>query len=257
MATLEDFDLSNKNTDLNIPIQVDAKGSQCPGPVMALKSGMDKASIGQQVIVEATDPGFENDALAWSAITGNPIISKSQNDGIITVVFEKKTEIGKASIPPKEDNVTLIIFSEELDRGIAAFNIALGALSLGMKVEIFFTFWGLSLLRKHNTEKEKKTMAQRLMDDLLPSNDKTLPLSHMNMMRLGAKFMSRVMKKEHITSLDFMIHLSKMDGIKFIACQMSMQMMGLTKEDLIDGVEVGGVATMIEYARKANLNYFI
>ncbi|MEG1615630.1 MAG: DsrE/DsrF/DrsH-like family protein [Bacteroidales bacterium] len=256
MATFQEIHFG-ESVPKEQPISIDAKGSQCPGPIMSLKEGFKNASIGQKVIIEVTDPGFKTDATAWAAVTGNKLISMTDHDGVITAEFEKSTELGAATVPPKEDSVTLIIFNEEMDKGLAAFNIALGALAMGMKVQVFFTFWGLSLLRKKPDHKIHKSVMEKMVGEILPSSDQELPLSHKNMFGFGAKLMSRVMKKENVSSLDFMIHLSKYDGVTFIACQMSMEMMGIKKEELIDGVEVGGVATMIEYARKSNLNYFI
>ncbi|MEG1380354.1 MAG: DsrE/DsrF/DrsH-like family protein [Bacteroidales bacterium] len=257
MATFQEIHLGNEAAPSNEPLHIDAKGSQCPGPIMALRDGMAKAAIGQQVIIEVTDPGFKSDAVAWASVTGNPLVSMIDQNNVITAVFDKKTELGEAVVPVKEDSVTIVIFSDELDRGLAAFNIALGALAMGMKVQVFFTFWGLSLIRKNSDQKEHKSMMGKMMDEILPSDDKSLPLSHKNMLGIGARMMARVMKAKNVPPLDFMIHLAKYDGVTFIACQMSMEILEIKKEELIDGVEVGGVATMIEYARKSNLNYFV
>ncbi|MEG1586760.1 MAG: DsrE/DsrF/DrsH-like family protein [Bacteroidales bacterium] len=245
-----------QNTDNGV-IRIDAKGSQCPGPIMALKDGMLKAAIGQQVEIEVTDPGFKTDATAWAAVTGNPMLSMTDKEGVITALFEKQTELGKAPVPPKEDSVTIVIFSDEMDKGLASFNIALGALAMGMKVQIFFTFWGISLLRKKPAHAEHKSVMGRMMEEILPADDKSLPLSHQNMLGIGARMMSRVMKQKNVPPLDFMLHLAKYDGVTFIACQMSMEILDIKLDELIDGVQVGGVATMIEYARKSNLNYFV
>lgn len=257
MAGFEDFHLGSKTNSANTPLHIDAKGSQCPGPIISLSQGLKDAAIGQEIIIEVTDPGFKTDATAWSSVTGNPINSITENEGIITASFTKTTELGKADLPPKEDCMTMIIFSDEMDKGMAAFNIALGALAMGMKVQIFFTFWGLSLIRKKPEQKQNKDAIGKMMGEILPSDDKSLPLSHDNMMGLGAKMMCRVMKDKNVPPLDFMIHLAKYDGIKFIACQMSMEIMEISADELIEGTQIGGVATMLEYARKSNLNYFI
>lgn len=257
MADFQEIHRGSVSDPANEPVHIDAKGSQCPGPIMALRDGMAKAAVGQQVIIEVTDPGFKSDAVAWASVTGNTLVSMIDKEGVITAVFDKIVPLGEAVVPPKEDSVTLVIFSDELDRGLAAFNIALGALAMGMKVQVFFTFWGLSLIRKKPAVKEHKSMVGKMMDEMMPADDKSLPLSHKNMMGIGAKMMSRIMKDKNVPPLDFMIHLAKYDGVTFIACQMSMEILEIKKEELIDGVEVGGVATMIEYARKSNLNYFV
>lgn len=257
MPKFEEIHFGEESASSDLPIRIDARGSQCPGPVMSLREGMLKARIGQQVIIEVTDPGFKNDAVAWSAVTGNPMVSIEEKEGVITAVFDKKVELGQAVVPPKEDSVTIVVFSDELDKGLAAFNIALGALAMGMKVQVFFTFWGLSLIRKEPQHKESKSMLGKVMEEILPADDKSLPLSHKNMLGIGARMMSRVMKAKNVPPLDFMIHLAKYDGVTFIACQMSMEILEIKADELIDGVQVGGVATMVEYARKSNLNYFV
>lgn len=257
MPKFEEIHLGEESQTINQPLLVDAKGTQCPGPIMALKSAFKKAVKGQHVKIEVTDPGFRSDVVAWCHVTQNQLLSLSEESGVITAEIVKSTEIGEAEVPQKEDSLTIVMFSDEMDRGLAAFNIALGALAMGMKVQIFFTFWGLSLIKKHQEEGHKSTLKEMLVDHVLPHDDQSLPLSHKNMLGIGRKMMERLMKEKNVSSLDFMIHLAKYDGIKFIACQMSMELMNLSKDDFIEGVEVGGVATMVEYARKSNLNYFV
>ena len=144
-----------------------------------------------------------------------------------------------------------------MDKALAAFNIALGAIALGMKVEIFFTFWGLSIIKKKANSKHKESYEAKLMGDIMPNDDNGLPLSRDNMLGLGKKMMERIMKEKNVPSVDFMMHLSKFDGVKFIACNMSMDILGITIDELIDGAQIGGVATMLEFARKSSVNYFI
>ncbi len=256
MPTFKDIKASNAQS-ANEPVKINAKGSQCPGPIMSLAEGIKKAKIDQKVIIEATDPGFIKDAISWAAVTTNTLDSIDEKDGIITAIFTKKMNMGEASLPPKEDMATIIMFSDEMDKGLAAFNITLGALAMGMKVQIFFTFWGLSLIRQKRDHADPRSFKEKVLGHVLPADDMSLSLSHKNLMGLGAKMMSNVMKEKNVPPLDFMIHLAKYDGVKFIACQMSMEILGIKKEDLMDGVEVGGVAMMLEYARKSNLNYFI
>lgn len=257
MVKLEEFHRGETTSSPDQPIRVDAKGSQCPGPIMTLANAVHKAAIGQVIIVEATDSGFKSDAVSWAAITGNTLESLTESDGVITAHFTKRFELGQADVPQKEDMLTLVMFSEEMDKGLAAFNIALGALAMGMKVEIFFTFWGLSLLRKKPDHATHTGIKDEILSKLLPSDDESLPLSRQNMMGLGAKMMKKLMSDKNVPSLDFMIHLAKFNGAKFIACNMSMQILNIKPEDLMEGVEIGGVARMLEHARKSNLNYFI
>ena len=163
MPKLEDLNLG-KPGNADEPMKVDAKGSLCPGPIMSLHDAFNKAIKGQQIIVEATDPGFKKDVTAWSAITGNDITSMTEKDGIITAVMVKKNEFNEIDVPPKENMMTIIVFSDELDKAVAAFNISLGALAVGMEVHLFFTFWGLSMIRK-------KTGDSKPIDAMLPKGE--------------------------------------------------------------------------------------
>lgn len=239
-------------------IRLEAKGSQCPGPIMVLQEGVKTATKGQQILIEVTDPGFKQDVVAWCHVTGNELASLTEDDGIIKALVIKKIDTEDQLTPNKEDSLTIVMFSCEMDKAIAAFNIALGALAMGLKVQIFFTFWGLSLLKKtdDDTQHEEKH-SESLLSKMLLDTDKNLPLSHWNTLGLGRMMMEHIMKEKNIPSVNFMVHLAKFDGVRFIACQMSMSVLELKPEDLIDGIEFGGVATMIECARKSNLNYFI
>ncbi len=252
MENLESFSLNKKN-DITQPVFIDAKGSQCPGPVITLKDHFKDVAIGQQAIVESTDPGFLKDVVAWCHVTENTLLELNTNDdGVIKATILKNKEVGDATVPAKKDEMTIIVFSEEMDKAFAAFNIALGALSMGIKVNMFFTFWGLTLIKKPKGDTKGKTSAS-----MLPGDDDSLPLSHDNILGTGAKMMKKIMESKNIPSLDFMIHLAKFEGIKFTACQMSMEVMGMTKDDLLDGIELAGVASMIEDARVSSMNYFI
>lgn len=254
MSELENISFNHKK-DISEPVIIDAKGSQCPGPIMTLKDHFKDALIGQKVIIEATDPGFNSDIVAWCNVTENTLSELiSDNNGIIKATIIKNKELGSATIPKKKDELNLIIFSDEMDKCMASFNIALGAIGMGMKVNIFFTFWGLSLLRKDNSH---NSIFNNPASSILPKDDSSLPLSHKNMFGLGRKMMERMMKEKNIPTIDFMVHLGKFEQIKYICCQMSMEILGLTKEDIIDGVEFAGVATMLENARKSNVNLFI
>lgn len=257
MPQLEEIQRMNGQDSGHEPIHVDAKGSQCPGPIMSLAAAMRDAQVGQTVIIDVTDTGFKSDAVSWSAVTGNTMQSLTEQDGVITATFTKTTEMGSAIIPPKEDMLTIVVFSGEMDKGLAAFNIALGALAMGMKVEMFFTFWGLSLIRKKDKKPSAKTIKEAMLNQVMPSDDENLPMSRENMLGLGAAMMKRIMKDKNVPSLDFMVHLAKYNGAKFIACKMSMDIMNIQAEGLLDGIEVGGVATMLEFARKSNVNFFI
>ncbi|MGL5786445.1 MAG: DsrE/DsrF/DrsH-like family protein [Bacteroidales bacterium] len=258
MPKLTKIDLhpaSDENTDKQI-IELDARGSLCPGPVLSLKQEVDKLTTGQQIRITATDKGFMKDVTGWCEITGNRLVNLStETNGEIIALIEKCNN-ETPEVTPTGKDLVLVVFSDEMDKAMAAFNIALGAYATGMNVTIFFTFYGLSLIRKENVH-EKHSFMEKLVDEMLPENDKKLPLSKNNFLGLGRKMMERLMKDKNVPPVDFMIHMAKYDGIKFVACQMSMDILGITKEELIDNIEVGGVATMLERARYSNMNFFI
>lgn len=234
-------------------VQVDAKGLNCPGPVMSLQDQVVLLQVGDQVHIEATDPGFVNDLTAWVAITGHKLLRLEQKEGLVEALIEKQPPADK---PAAQQHVALIVFSDEMDKALAAFNIVLGAVGCGKQVSVFFTFWGLSLLRV-GYHAPGKSAEQQLLDKALPKDREHLPLSHLNMMGLGTQFMERLMRKQGVSSLDFMLHLARMKGVELIACQMSMDLMGIRKDELLEGVQVGGVATFLQRAEQAGMSMFI
>ncbi|MDF2510932.1 MAG: pyridine nucleotide-disulfide oxidoreductase [Herbinix sp.] len=163
------------------------------------------------------------------------------------------------SIVPMEtkDNKTMVVFSGDLDKAIASFIIANGAASMGKKVTMFFTFWGLNILRKPDKVKVKKGLLDRMFGLMMPRGSKKLKLSNMNMMGMGGKMIRMVMKNKNISSLEELIQAAIDSGIEIVACQMSMDVMGLKKEELIDGVKIGGVGYYLGEAEDSNVNLFI
>jgi peroxiredoxin family protein len=156
-----------------------------------------------------------------------------------------------------KDNKTIIVFSGDLDKAMAAFIIANGAASMGKKVTMFFTFWGLSILRKPDAVQVKKSPMDRIFGWMLPRGAGALKLSQMNMLGMGTKMMRAVMKDKNVSSLADLIASAQKAGIEIIACQMTMDVMGLRMEELIEGVEAGGVGYYLGKAEDSNLNLFI
>lgn len=238
--------------------QIDACGLQCPGPIMKLKQAMDKLTAGECIEVVATDAGFPGDARAWCRSTGNKLVSHYDENGYHTVVFEKGTDEKPTSADRRGSrNKTLIMFSDDLDRAIATFVLANGAAATGHKVSIFFTFWGLNVIKKERKPAVRKDFFGRMFGRMLPSSSKKLKLSQMSMFGIGDRLIRYIMRKKHIDSLEELRRQALDNGVEFIACQMTMEMMGMAKEELIDGVSVGGVATYMERAENANVNLFI
>ena len=242
------------------PLRVNACGLQCPGPIMQVKKAMDSIAPGERVEIVATDAGFARDASAWCATTGNKLIEKKEEKGRYTVLLEKGDEACTcpSSLPAAGGRgKTLILFSDDLDKALATFVLANGAAATGQKVSIFFTFWGLNVLKKIQKPRTEKDVFGKMFGMMLPSSSLRLKLSKMNMMGLGSRMMRFLMKRKGIDSLESLRSQALAQGVEFIACQMSMDMMGIRREELLDEVTIGGVATYMERADKANVNLFI
>lgn len=151
----------------------------------------------------------------------------------------------------------MVVFSGDLDKAIASFIIANGAASMGKKVTMFFTFWGLNILRKHEKVSVQKGFMDKMFGFMMPRGSKRLKLSKMNMMGMGGKMIRKVMKDKNVTSLEELIQSAIDSGIEIVACQMSMDVMGLKQEELIDGVKIGGVGYYLGEAEDSNVNLFI
>lgn len=250
------------NTSCNAPqaaLSVDACGLQCPGPIMKLKQAIDKMQPGETIEVKATDPGFPSDAKAWCKSTGNAFLSETCQNGCHTIIIKKQQTAAnpQTTCAPAEKNKTLICFSDNLDRAIATFILANGAAATGGKVSIFFTFWGLNVIKKKHGPAVKKTFTEKMFARMLPKSSDGLSLSKMNMMGMGSKMIRGIMKKKNIDSLESLIQQAMANGVEFIACQMTMDMMGIKKEELLDGVTVGGVASYMQKAEESKVNLFI
>lgn len=155
-----------------------------------------------------------------------------------------------------EDLVTLVVFSGDLDRVLAGFIIATGAAAMGQQVSMFFTFWGLSVLKKDN-QLPGKTLFQKMMALMSPASSKSLPVSKMNYFGVGAKMLRSMMKNKNVNSLEEMISLARELGVRMIACEMSRDVMGVKESELVDGLECGGVASFLADSLKSRTSLFI
>ncbi len=250
---------TNTNSSEKKVITVDACGLQCPGPILKLKKNMDTMSAGERIEVKATDPGFPRDAEAWCQSTGNRFLSKTNSNGYYSVVIEKGGEQPAPAFVggSMSKNKTLIMFSDDLDRALATFVLANGAAATGHKVSIFFTFWGLNVIKKEKKPAVKKDFFGKMFSWMLPSDSRKLKLSKLSMCGIGDKMMRNIMRKKNINQLEELRQQAMDSGVEFIACQMSMDMMGVHQEELIDGVTIGGVATYMNRAEDACVNLFI
>ena len=162
--------------------------------------------------------------------------------------------VSKSDLP---DDKTMVVFSGDLDKAIASFIIANGAAAMGKKVTMFFTFWGLNILRKPKKVKVKKGFMEKMFGAMMPRGVNKLGLSKMNMMGMGTGMMKMIMKKKNVAALTELMESAQKNGVKMIACTMSMDVMGLHREELIDGIEYAGVGTYLDASEQANMSLFI
>ena len=236
-------------------IEIDACGLQCPGPIMKLSKSMNEAKEGEVIAIKTTDPAFNSDVEAWCRRTGNTLCSSSSEKGISQILIKKGgTQVETDS---NRNGKNIIVFSGDLDKAIASFIIANAAASMGRKVSMFFTFWGLNVLRKPEKVKVNKNLISKMFGVMMPRGSKKLKLSNMNMGGMGPKMIRGIMKNKNIDSLEDLIKASIENGVELVACTMSMDVMGIKKEELIDGVKPGGAAAMIAHAEESDMSLFI
>lgn len=252
--TQKTSELSAKQSEY---VKIDASGLACPGPVMKLSDTISTMKEGEILEIISTDNGFYSDVEAWCNLTKNSLLNLVNQDKKIVATVQKgigvQPVVSNGNLP---NGQTIVVFSNDLDKALASFIIANGARASGKNVTMFFTFWGLSLLKKENI-RLKKGFIDKMFDFMLPRGVGNLALSKMNMCGLGTILMKYLMKKKNIFSLRDLVDQAQRQGIKFIACQMSMDVMGIKKEELLDGVEVGGVAKYIAESSNSNSNLFI
>ena len=238
------------------PIEINAKGLKCPGPIVKVADTVRGLADGQKVYVEATEDAFASDIAVWCQRTGNKLEKLEVKPGLIQATIEKHTKPADA-VAALPDGKTFVVFSGDLDKTIAAFIMANGAAAMGREVTIFFTFWGLNILRRSKKVKTKKSFIEKMFGMMMPRGTKKLGLSRMNMGGAGAKMIRAVMKSKGVSSLEELIQNAIDHGVRLVACQMSMDIMGIKQEELIDGIELGGVATFLGSGEQSNMSLFI
>jgi len=252
-----DAAMSNDSRTHPTTIQIDACGLQCPGPVMRLKQEMDRLTVGEALSIRASDPGFYTDAPSWARSTGNLLRDISIDKGIVTAVIEKGGQ-APSLVSTAGNDKTMVVFSGDLDKAIASFIIANGALAMGRKVTMFFTFWGLNVLRKpQRISGLGKNLIEAAFGSMMPRGSRRLALSRMSMGGIGGMLIRGIMKNKNVPALEEMMATAIQGGVTIVACQMSMDLMGIRREELIDDIQVGGVATYLEASERADNNLFI
>lgn len=156
------------------------------------------------------------------------------------------------------EKVTLVVFSGDMDKALAALNIAIGAASMGMEVSMFFTFWGLNLIKKNQGSIKSKGIMRKMLNFMNRGGSKRLPLSKFHMFGLGKWMMGRLMRDVNFPSPQELLSLAHQSGVKFIACTTSMGMMGISKDAFIPEVDsYAGVATYLGEAKEGKINLFV
>jgi NADPH-dependent 2,4-dienoyl-CoA reductase/sulfur reductase-like enzyme/peroxiredoxin family protein/rhodanese-related sulfurtransferase/TusA-related sulfurtransferase len=238
-------------------IEVDACGLQCPGPIMKVSEGMKGIQNGETLLVKATDPAFASDINVWCERTGNELLAVERDGATYSVRIRKGSAQPQKTSAQGGNDKSMVVFSGDLDKALAALIIANGAASMGRKVTMFFTFWGLNILRRDERVKVKKNVIEMMFGAMMPRGSKKLGISRMNMGGMGAKMIRGVMKSKNVSSLEELIQAAMDSGVRIVACQMSMDIMGIKQEELIDGVEIAGVATFLGSAEQSDTNLFI
>ncbi len=240
-------------------IKVDATGLQCPGPIMKLSEALKNANIGDTIEITSTDHGFTQDVEGFCKRTGNMFINSALTKEGFTSTLTKGTAPtnNKNGVEVSKDGKNIIVFSGDLDKLIASFIIANASAAMGRDVNMFFTFWGLNALRKHEKVKVKKGFMDNMFSAMMPRGSKRLGISKMNFGGMGAKMIRHTMGAKNVDSLEDMIKVAMENGVTVTACTMSMDVMGITKEELIDGVTYAGAAAMLAHAEESDMSLFI
>jgi NADPH-dependent 2,4-dienoyl-CoA reductase/sulfur reductase-like enzyme/peroxiredoxin family protein/rhodanese-related sulfurtransferase/TusA-related sulfurtransferase len=245
--------------------EIDARALQCPGPIMELNTALREIEVGQAVSITASDPGFGQDIEGWCRSTGNRLLELTAEGGGIRATIAKEN----GALLPTSDtrcatgagdlakNKSMVVFSGDFDKAIAAFIIANGAAAMGSQVTLFFTFWGLNILRRDESVRVKKTPLEKMFGWMMPRGPNKLKLSKMNMGGMGLGMIKGIMRKKNVTPLPDLIASAQKAGVRLVACTMTMELMGIKQEELIDGIELGGVAMYLDKAESGNVNLFI
>jgi peroxiredoxin family protein/TusA-related sulfurtransferase len=240
-------------------LTVDACGLQCPGPIVKLGAAIKEAKPGDTIEISTTDPAFASDLEGFCRRTGHQLESLQSSKGKSVARIRKGADLSEGGSCPvsQGNNKNFIVFSGDLDKAIASFIMANAAAAMGRKVSMFFTFWGLNILRKPEKSKVQKEFMENMFGAMMPRGAGRLKLSKMNMGGMGAKMIRRTMKNKNIDSLEDLIKVSQENGVELIACAMSMDVMGIKQEELIDGVKTGGAASMLAFAEESDMSLFI
>ncbi len=241
-----------------VSVDLDCTGLACPGPIMKLQAKVGELRPGDEVLVHVSDPGFRLDAPAWATKNGHEMLQIYPEGPGYAARFRKGgAGVAAGAAARIKDKKTLVVFSGEFDKVLASFILANGAAAMGDEVSMFFTFWGLNVLRRSDPPAREKSAMEKMFSVMMPSGPEKLPLSTMNMLGGGPAMIKKIMADHNVPSLPDLIASAQDSGIRLVACTMTMDLLGITEADLIDGVEFGGVAMMYGEANESNAQFFI
>lgn len=255
----QDSHLLEQEKEMKLVKTIDACGQACPGPILRLKNAIDEINEGEAVCITATDPGFVADAPAWCRSTGHELVSIESGDGGSYRATIVKRAGGTPAVGAScgKRVMTNVVFSNDFDKTMAAFIIANGAVAAGYEVTLFFTFWGVNILRKSGPVTVKKNLIEKMFGWMMPRGPNKLKLSQMNMGGMGLGMIKGIMKKKNVMKLDELIEQARSSGVRLVVCTMTMDLMGIKREELIDGIEEGGVAMYVDHLSESSANLFI
>lgn len=254
----EERKVTPMKSEQTIKLKIDACGLQCPGPIMATFRAVETMAEGEIIEIEATDSGFGRDIEKWCISTGNTLLKNEQKGKVYKATVQKGgVPVEELNKPRSNENTTIVLFSGDLDKALASLIIAQGARAMGKNVTIFATFWGLNLLRKMQHVKVKKPFMEKMFGWMMPRGPKKMKISKMNFGGAGTLMIKGVMKKKNVRSLEEQLQDAMQAGVNFIACTMSMDIMGIQREELIEGIDYAGVATYLAESEKAGVTLFI
>ena len=241
-----------------VSVDLDCTGLACPGPIMKLQARVEELQPGDDVLVHVSDPGFRLDAPAWASKNGHELLEIYPEGPGYAARFRKGGAVQPTGAAARiRDKKTLVVFSGDFDRVLASFILANGSVAMGDEVSMFFTFWGLNALRRTDPPARDKGLMERAFTVMMPSGPEKLPLSTMNMLGGGPAMIKRIMADHNVPSLPELIAAAQAQGVRLVACTMTMELLGIAQEDLIDGVELGGVAMMYGESNESNAQFFI
>ena len=227
---------------------------------MRVSNELKSVQEGEAIEVISSDPSFPSDIGPWCASTGNTLVKVVAENGQYKAII-KKGHVSACQVASQggisAKKKSIVVFSGDFDKAVAAFVIANGAAAMGNEVTMFFTFWGLNVLRKSEGAAVKKNIIEKMFGFMMPRGAEKLKLSNLNMGGMGLSMIKGIMKSKNVPTLSEFIGSAKQAGVNLVACTMSMDLMGIKKEELIDGVNFGGVAMYLEKAEAGSVNLFI